>query len=428
VTQTISGNLNNNLGTAWEQFTRTAESELVIALDSAFDISGQIDKAKEAVTTFSNEIQSGRTFGHALEVALSLPGLEEQLNRLVSVIGNLGIEILGAVGSVTSLVNQDLSNQIFDEVARLSAGQLEFDLGVSVDEQDVETALRTAIRRGVSDQIIEDTVTTAVVDRFDNAGYEAGQAFTTSVTQAIGEINDIEMPDPGQAMQAGRLPDLLEVDTATLQGQAQVYTDQLFGFIDDAIAMGDYDTAAALAENVFSGDPEGLSIFLGDLETLLDKSGVAQTSLNALSGKTSETTDAMSRQFQGATKDIFNTSTEFQNLNETVATATGDIGVHAGNMASTIEREGDRVRVVLWELMEYTGNLALAWGAMGINPGVTGTQVNGINGMQAGGGGTSTTNSTTTNNNVNVTVNTQSAAQNTATFDSTLRGFAPTSG
>lgn len=186
MTDAIGAIIYDDLTTAWTEFTRTANTVLVEALDSAFDITGLLERARGAMVSFADEIQSGNTFGGALEVALQIPGLEGFINDLSIAFNNLIIGMFEVAREIMRAMGQDISG-IEEHIARLGAEQFEFEIFTAETTDDVEAALRNAVNRGVPVDEISRGISEAVTARVEMGDVGMAQAI-------IDSLADVEVP------------------------------------------------------------------------------------------------------------------------------------------------------------------------------------------------------------------------------------------
>lgn len=143
--------VNSDIQTAFTELKRTIETELANAIDDTFDIQGLIDKAKEAVITFADEMQAGNSFFGSAEIALNLPGLENTMQELQQIFANVGIAIMQAMSDVLDTLGQNAAANSIDQlVADMAQVQLDIEMGTADDFFELEENVNRAVSRGVS--------------------------------------------------------------------------------------------------------------------------------------------------------------------------------------------------------------------------------------------------------------------------------------
>ncbi len=217
----------------------TISVEIGDILDSKFDIQGWLDKIKGAVQTFSAEIQAGEGLFGALEIALAMPGLEDTAHQIESAINNFLIGLLEAVADVGQFLGQDVSGAR-EEIARVSAGQLAFDLTVADDGEAIQDAIQRAINRGVDESQLTEIGEKAVVKLVDEG--DVGRA--QEVVAELSKIQGISGGE-GQGSVWGSV-----VDTSGMQAQIDAATETLMSQLKDAITTKDWGLATAIGDQM----------------------------------------------------------------------------------------------------------------------------------------------------------------------------------
>jgi hypothetical protein len=162
VADTGAGIINDTLSGAFTELSRTLEAEMADSLNKVFDIQGILDGAKKKIQTFADELQAGESIFGAAEIALEIPGLENTLNRIESVMGNIAIGLLEAFAGVLEFLNQDDAATSLRRVATdFAEEQFTFDVRVG-DPEGLTDTIRTALDRGVDPSIVRANLEKAV--------------------------------------------------------------------------------------------------------------------------------------------------------------------------------------------------------------------------------------------------------------------------
>lgn len=190
--QAIQDNLGEELDNTW----RTLQQEVANFLSSdQLNLDEKLDDVKRRLQLFSQEIQEGNTLGGALEVALEIPGLEDQIERLESTLGNFAIALLEAVAGVLEAIGQaEAAAGVRGGITDLAKGQLTFDLQVAEDAAGVTNAVRAAVERGVSEADVNTALSDAVNEMLAGGDVAGAQALVDSIAQTFdergGELRD----------------------------------------------------------------------------------------------------------------------------------------------------------------------------------------------------------------------------------------------
>lgn len=241
--------LTDNLNGAIEEFTRLIETELITALDEAFDLTARMDIAKQQFQDFIAAIRAGEGVGGAIEIAFGIPGVDTALLNIERVFGNLVIAILEAVAFIqdpTGTTDADKGTR--GQIAKFAEGQLAFDLQVA-NLDEVPALLQQAVDRGVSGDAIGNAVVTAAQEAI-----AAGDiALAARLTRSIDVASQAPLIVMGREFEAGATPEDIKRFLG-LEGAE----------IDAAIA------------NAFAGRSEGISQQVaGELETIAENARAA---------------------------------------------------------------------------------------------------------------------------------------------------------
>lgn len=275
--------MTDTLGGAVAEIQQEVDDLAVAFFNSEqIDIQGKLDAIKTAIRTFIDEINSGATFGEALEIALNAPGLEASFADFEAIVGNLAIAIMQGAAAILDAVGQgSAASDLRESIAEMSGGQLTFDLSVANDAQSVTDSINRAISRGVDPASIETSLQTAFDEALASGDLIAAQSIIDAVNLSAGLsqglrdaltsgniVNSetvqmladelgisfdeaVALVQSGEARQMALTP-TLDIDTTQMQvdvAQAAIDTQQA---INEALASGDVSGAAALAANIGS--------------------------------------------------------------------------------------------------------------------------------------------------------------------------------
>lgn len=286
--QKAAAKVNDNLGTAITELTRTIETDLVDSLNTALNLDDLVDNAKAAIQRLAAALREGKGLPEALEIALEMPGLADKISRFESVLANFIIDFLAGVASIGEALGQDMSG-LRETVARFSVGQLEFDLQ-SVPPEEMRQAIETAMARGVSGADINTAIGNAIGTALAEGDVGTAQAIADSlkasmdvslvrplieasggVEEAIAmvqsqlDLANIAKMAPGSASAAQAQIEMLENQLRSLQMIAgedellnpEIYDVQINNFVaglnqqlQEAVAAGDFDLARTLGEQL----------------------------------------------------------------------------------------------------------------------------------------------------------------------------------
>lgn len=267
--------LTDNLEGALTEFKALVETELVTAIDDAFDLQGRLDLAKQQFQDFIAAIRSGEDLGSAIEIAFGIEGTSEFLERFQSIIGNLEIVFLQAVKGIAELVPGDQGEAaIGTEIKRLSENQLAYDLQIT-NIEDIPGVLQTAVSRGLTAPEIGEGMLTAI----DEALAAGDLELAARLSQILQQGADEPIVIRGIEFAPGTTPDQIKqripggVNPAELDAEiARTFALRSEGAIPEvrermaevgALAREAYETA--LAEGRV-GDARGLAESLDDPE------------------------------------------------------------------------------------------------------------------------------------------------------------------
>lgn len=228
--QTAAESIRDDWQTTFEELQRTISEGVATTLDDTFDLTGRLETAKEQFQTFIEELQGGESIGDAIEIAFGIPGVDDALMNIERVFGNLVLAILEIVSSVQGILGKD-NTATQNEIARLGANQLAFDLQVA-NPDEVTALIDQAISRGVDMTTIGNSLTTALDEMFASGDFGGGVDLLQGLFDA--------------AVEQGN-------STAGAEALMAQYAGQLQTAFDTAIAEGDFDIAKKIADS--QGDP-----------------------------------------------------------------------------------------------------------------------------------------------------------------------------
>lgn len=280
--------MNDNLGTAVTELSRTIEGSVIKSLEDAgvrIDdlFQGAIDKLKIAAEL----IRSGAGIPEALEIALEAPGLADTIRRVESVFGNLVLELLTGLANLISILpgTEGAQGQIRSTVADFAGRQFAFDVALDPENMShIESSVQTALRRGVDGAEIGEQLARSAQDLIDRGDLEAAQQLLTTVeaipaayakftasARGDGKIEDVIIPlspdivDDPAAIQAKIDAKLAEMGTeggylrsgVDIELKPTVDTEALQGLVTGAMSdagvtiEGELDNALSALDEFF---------------------------------------------------------------------------------------------------------------------------------------------------------------------------------
>ena len=285
---TASNTINNTLGTAITGLARTIETEVATTLDDAFDIQGIIDKVKEAVPQIAQAIQEGSSISEAIEIGFDLEG--SPLQNIESMFNNIAIVFMQAMQSVLSVLGKSKeAEDLGKEIARISGGQLAFDLKLATDSEDVGDTLQRALERGVRGGDLATGVQTALDEalaagNFDLAAtlMKGAQDWATDpgfdlIFEQMGvRAENVMRPAFEDAMASGDFAGAKTIadalDDPALQQKVSELGIQLIESFNSAMSTGDFDLAGAIAGQL-GNEPLGIQV---DFEKALSEGNLGE--------------------------------------------------------------------------------------------------------------------------------------------------------
>lgn len=250
------------------------------------DIQGKLDDMKARIQTFVDQINSGATFGEALEIALDAPGLEEKFHELEGFLGDFLLALADIFADVLSIIpgQEAAAEHLRDTVAEMAGGQLVFDLSVADEPQVVADAVTSAIDRGVEMADIGTGLSEAFDAAMASGDVDAAQAIADYIANTAGtgiseglydaltnqgteamfdaapllaEELGISLDDAIRMINMGTFRDLpinptVDIDTAAMQSEIDQAMLDMHAAVDVDLASGNVTGAAELAESMGS--------------------------------------------------------------------------------------------------------------------------------------------------------------------------------
>lgn len=269
---------NDTLGATVAEFFRSAQVSIEGFLNNG-TFRQTLDDFKANLQGTLDALQSGESLPDAIEIGFRIPGFSDQVDRIQSAIGNFVISLLEMISNVQSFLGKDNSGTQA-EIARLSQGQLAFDLQ-TVNPDEIGGLIRTALERGVSGSDIASLVDTAIQEQLaagnvggaqaiaDGAGLQSAtvtgffagvQTGSETLQQGIDEslasfqlrVAALQriLENSGQAVDVQVNP---IVDTSASQTAIDAAANELRAQFDDAFNEGNLTEALTIAEQL--GDP-----------------------------------------------------------------------------------------------------------------------------------------------------------------------------
>lgn len=246
----ISTLLNDNIGVAFTELFNTINVEAGNLLSSdAIDLDGKLEAIKTAVQTTVDEIQAGSTLSEAIKIGLEPLGFDDEFTKLEGVFGNFIIQFLEVIAGLQELLGKDATGTR-EEIARLGAQQLEFDLQVA-NPDEVTDLISQAMDRGVDPEKIGEIASTAVNAAIDAGNVAQAQNIVTGAQGATQTVTGADnlgilggfaaLTNPALA-QGVEVPVELGIDTAALQANIDSAVTQAAASISRA-AQDDMATA-----------------------------------------------------------------------------------------------------------------------------------------------------------------------------------------
>lgn len=268
------------VGNAFSELSRTIEVEMGEAIANALNLDVWLDEAKGKIQVLADELQAGTALPEALEIALEAPGLADKITQLEGAIGNFTIEFaLGVANILQGLGHMDAAMDIRGAVLPQVRAQLAFDLDAAQTESDMAAAVENALRRGIQTSDIPGAARAAMAEAIAAGDFQQAldiggvidAQFPTlanvmgSFTDRARELISEELQgvvEAGAAAAADaesdafasalREPLLLGTEEAVAAAE-QAAIDEINDMgtrMNEALASGDFDLAATLAEEL----------------------------------------------------------------------------------------------------------------------------------------------------------------------------------
>lgn len=244
--------INDTLESALSEAARTFETELSDALGSVLVDSGFLEQFENAIVSFADTIQGGGTIGEGIEIALSLE--EGSVSRIESAVANFLIGLLDAVATIGSMAGFDVSG-VEKEVARLSQGQLVFDLQNIQNADDLSNAVGLAFDRGVEKSNVEAAISSAVDEMLAKGDVAGAQALIDGTAEGFARTISMGGGPLGTTLTAESQTIL---DTSGSQAQVDTFVADLHGQLTTAINAQDWSGALDIANKLGLDNAEQL--------------------------------------------------------------------------------------------------------------------------------------------------------------------------
>jgi hypothetical protein len=167
-----------------QRIFRKAEDRVAAFLSSdQIDLPGKIAAIEAAFNTFLDQLEAGSGVGEALEIAIDVPGLADQISHFESVVGNLFLDLGEFAAQIADAVgNSTLAAQIRDSIRPVAEGQLSFDLDVATSQEDVMAAVSTAAARGLSSEQVNAALDETIQNAFASGDFAGLQTLSDSIS------------------------------------------------------------------------------------------------------------------------------------------------------------------------------------------------------------------------------------------------------
>lgn len=248
--------VNSDLGTAFTILKRNVSTEFENFLQDTFDIEGLIEDLTTAINTFFANLGEGENIFGAAEDAFGLGGLEETMQTIQRIFGEIGIAILQVMADIAEFFNQDsIAEDIRGVVAEISEIQLGADLFAADDQQQLADSMKRALDRGVSEADIGQEIIaqfealrdsgdlTGALNLLDTiAGTEGLQLFNLELMreQVVSDINQVV----NEALASGDL--VTAFQNAPTEAIQESIRQSMAGALADGARNGFADAESAL--------------------------------------------------------------------------------------------------------------------------------------------------------------------------------------
>jgi hypothetical protein len=268
----IKDNIGAQLDLLWKS-VETAAGDFLSSDQIGLD--AKIAEIKDRITEAINVLQSGGTLGEALEVGFQIKGVDEFLGNFQRIVGNLVIAILEFISGLQS---GEAKQQTQATIANLAEGQLAFDLKLA-NEDELTGLVQTALNRGVEAADISSAVRTAGTELIAEGDLARARELLSTAQEISGTVQLAPGADPwgleiigngvytlAQAVKdykegtleleqiqplidQGKLVNL-EIDTVSLEEQADLAAEVMREKFETALAEGDVQTAFDIADQL----------------------------------------------------------------------------------------------------------------------------------------------------------------------------------
>lgn len=274
---------NDNIGATVAEFFRAAQVSVEGFLNNS-TFRENLTLFQDSLKATLDALSSGESLPDAIEIGFKVEGFSEQVDRVQSAIGNFIIGLLQMVANIQEFLGKDASGTRA-EVARLSEGQLAFDLQ-TVDPSEIGGLVRTALERGVSESNIAGLVDTAIQEQLSVGNVAGAQAIAsgaglqsaTITTFFAGVQTGAETLQQGLNESAASFEVRLAALRTVLEQTGQAVDIQLNPLIDTSASQPAIEEAAARLRDDFTDamNDGNLTEALGIAEQLGDPALVAE--------------------------------------------------------------------------------------------------------------------------------------------------------
>jgi len=262
-----------DIDTAITEAQRVIEGEFARTLDEAFDIKGKIEEFTSGVQTFAGLVRGGEGIPEAVEQAFAIEGFADFFRNIETVLGDILIGILEIVAGVMDVAgNTEGAAAVRETIADQASRQLAFDLKFAANEDELRGAIANAMRRGVDEVSIGETLEGTVQELIDTGNLEEARTLLSQIEASSGKIFGAEIDETAlafaenvRAQQANIFasPPQELIDMADRIEQAQLLAENFDASnLEDQIGAVDaaqetFDTLGAIFEPI----GEGFTIF-----------------------------------------------------------------------------------------------------------------------------------------------------------------------
>lgn len=267
--------LQRDFGESVERVFRTLEDRVIGFLSSdQIDLPGKLDILEGQLQDFLNNVETGKSIAESIDIAFQLePGSFEGIE---SAFNNIALGFLQAIQTVLQVLGKGKeADALQSTIAGYAQGQFEFDLRLADNGEGLRDTIQTAIDRGIDPKKITDTLQDSVEDMLARGDLLGANKLIDQIKEQATvpiTIRGIEFgPDVSQQDILNRLGfpngnaelqqeideafSVRNINTDSLQENAQILGEMYTDKLNEAIAAGDYSQSTLdLAKQV--GTPE----------------------------------------------------------------------------------------------------------------------------------------------------------------------------